>query len=217
MRFTRAGLLRLHGSMLRAYGPQHWWSATNPFEIMAGAVLVQHTQWRAVAGVIQQLKAAKLMTAQRILDAPTRRLASLVRSAGTPRIKTQRLKALAAWVVEQGGIAKAKRLKTDVLRHSLLAVHGIGPETADCILVYAFRRPAFIADAYARRLFTRYGFESPVSRYEPLRHSLESMLKADAVFYNGFHALIVRHCKDTCRAKPDCERCALRRGCAQSY
>jgi endonuclease-3 related protein len=114
-------------------------------------------------------------------------------------------------------VAKAAKLETDVLRHSLLAVHGIGPETADCILLYAFQRPAFIADAYARRFLMRYGFESPATRYEPLKHTIESVLKADAAFYNEFHALIVRHSKDICRAKPDCERCALRRSCAQSY
>jgi endonuclease-3 related protein len=214
MRFTRARLLKIHESLLHAHGPQHWWSATNPFEIMMGAVLVQHTQWRAVTGVIHKLKAAKLMTAGRILDTSNRHLTALIRSAGTPRIKTQRLKALSAWVIEQGGVAKAAKLETDALRHSLLAVHGIGPETADCILLYAFQRPMFIADAYARRFFTRYGFEPPMLRYEPLQCSVESVLNASAAFYDELHALIVRHCKNLCRSQPLCEQCMLNSSCA---
>jgi len=99
------------------------------------------------------------------------------------------------------------------LRRSLLSVHGIGPETADCILLYVFDRPVFVADAYARRLLGRLGFELGVDRYEPVRSVVQAAFRADTPVYNEFHALIVRHSKLICRATPACERCALRRRC----
>ena len=214
MRLSRARLQGLYRSLHRAYGPQRWWPASAKFEMMAGAVLVQNTNWNNAARAIAALKQARMLNPARIAALPLPKLAALIRSSGTHRVKARRLKALCHWLLEQGGIAKAGKWATGELRHSLLAVHGIGPETADCILLYAYGRPLFVADAYARRLLTRLGFELPSAHYEPVRHAVESCAAGDVRFYNEFHALIVRHCKVACRAEPLCGECVLRRNCA---
>lgn len=215
MHLTRRGLQGLYAALHRAYGPQHWWRAETPFEMMAGAVLVQNTNWQhAARPAVAALKEARLLSPAKIAALPSARLASTIRSSGTHRVKAKRLKALSRWLLERGGVAKAGRLETDALRSSLLGVHGIGPETADCILVYVFERPVFIADAYARRLFGRLGFGLKPDSYEPVRRQVEAVAGMGAAAYNEFHALIVRHAKVLCRAKPLCAECPLRRGCA---
>ena len=180
--------------------------------MMAGAVLVQNTNWQhAARPAVLALKRAKLLSPAKLAALPPARLAALIRSSGTHRVKARRLKALSRWLLEQGGVARAGRLSTDELRRSLLAVHGVGPETADCILLYVFGRPLFVADAYARRLLGRLGFGLDADTYEPVRLQVESVFQAGADVYSEFHALIVRHSKVLCRARPLCERCSLRR------
>lgn len=213
MRLTRARLQGIYRALHRAYGFQHWWPARAKFEMMAGAVLVQNTNWINAARAIAVLKRERLLVPSKLADLPLPELAQLIHSSGTHRVKAKRLRALSRWLVEQGGIAKAGQLRTDELRRSLLTVHGIGPETADCILVYAYARPLFIADAYARRVLSRLGFDSAAGGYEPLRVEIESKLDEGAGFFNEFHALIVRHAKHTCRAEPACERCVFVRRC----
>lgn len=214
MRLTRGRLARLYAALHRIHGLQHWWPANKPFEMMAGAVLVQNTTWINAKRAIAALKQARCLAPAKVAALSLPELAKLIRSSGTHRVKAKRLRALSLWLLEQGGVAKAGRLATHELRHSLLAVHGVGPETADCILLYVFGRPLFVADAYARRLLGRYGFEPVPDRYEPLRAAVESAFKADSAMLNEFHALIVRHSKELCRAKPRCEYCPLRRSCA---
>ncbi len=212
---SRRNLKSLYAALYRAHGPQHWWRAENPFEMMAGAVLVQNTSWRSNAALaIAELRRNRLLTPAKVAALPLAKLARYIRSSGTHGVKAKRLKALSRWLLEQGGFDKAQKLATPQLRQSLLAVKGIGPETADCILLYAFGRPVFVADAYARRFFTRYGFDPVPERYEPLREKVESVFKVAAPDFNEFHALIVRHSKDLCRAQPLCERCSLRLTCA---
>lgn len=213
MRLTRRGLQGLYDALHRAYGLQRWWRAETPFEMMVGAVLVQNTNWGNALRAIAALKRAKQLTPAKIAALALPDLARYIRSSGTHRVKAKRLKALAVWMLQQGGVKGAGRLATEELRRSLLSVHGIGPETADCILLYVFDRPLFVADAYARRLLGRLGFELGTDRYEQVRAAVEAAFKADAAVYNEFHALIVRHSKLTCRATPACERCALRRRC----
>ena len=214
MRLTRGRLGRVYGALHRAHGPQHWWRASSHFEMMAGAVLVQNTNWQhAAQPAVAALKRAKRLSPAKIAVMPTAALAKLIRSSGTHGVKARRLKALARWLLEQGGVAKARRLETEALRQSLLAVHGIGPETADCILLYVFKRPVFVADAYARRFLSRFGFALGADSYEPVRRDVQSTAGMDASTYNEFHALIVRHSKELCRAKPLCERCSLKRSC----
>jgi endonuclease-3 related protein len=215
MRLTRRGLQGVYAALYRIYGPQHWWSAQSDFEVMAGAVLVQNTSWKSNAALaIAELRRKRLLTPSKIATLPLPQLMRHIHSSGTHRVKARRLKALSLWLLDQGGVSKAGRLATPALRHSLLAVNGIGPETADCILLYAFRRPVFVADAYARRFLSRYGFDPVPDSYEPLRQEVESKFMVGTPVFNEFHALIVRHSKELCRAKPLCERCSLRRVCA---
>lgn len=215
MRLTRGQLLRIYQNLYDVYGPQHWWRANSHFEVMVGAVLVQNTNWQhAAKPAVAALKRAKQLSPAKIAALPSAKLAKLIRSSGTHGVKARRLKALSRWLLEQGGVARARRLDTETLRHSLLAVHGIGPETADCILLYVFDRPVFMADAYARRFLGRLGMRFMRDNYEPVRRKVQAVLSADAAMYNEFHALIVRHSKELCRAQPLCEGCALRRNCA---
>ena len=214
MRLTRGQLLRVYRNLHDIYGPQYWWRARTHFEMMAGAVLVQNTNWQhAARPAVFALRRAKRLSPAKIAALPTASLAKLIRSSGTHGVKARRLKALADWVLEQGGVARARRLDTEALRRSLLAVHGIGPETADCILLYVFDRPVFVADAYARRFLGRLGMKFKAADYEAARQEVQAMLPADTAVYNEFHALIVRHSKVLCRATPLCERCSLRRAC----
>ena len=200
---------RLHG----AHGPQLWWPGDTRFEIMVGAVLTQNTAWTNVEKAIANLKAAKALTPRAIADAPHRRLAAWLRPSGYFNVKAQRLRAFCRWLLAQGGERALARLSTDKLRAALLGVHGIGPETADDILLYAFDRPVFVIDAYTRRLFRRLGVIEGGEHYEELRELFESRLDRDVPLFNEYHALIVAHAKDVCRPRPRCEGCCLRTMC----
>ena len=141
-------------------------------------------------------------------------LARLLRSSGYFNIKAKRLKNLCNWLLEQGGFQLLKQKETKELRSSLLTVNGVGCETADDILLYAFERPVFVIDAYTRRLFSRLGLISGDESYEKLRGSFEAALGNDASLFNEYHALIVVHSKEICRVKPKCEQCVLRKHCS---
>lgn len=203
---------RLHG----AHGPQSWWPGDTRFEIMVGAVLTQNTAWTNVEKAIANLKAANALTPQAIANAPHRRLAAWLRPSGYFNVKARRLRAFCCWLVEQGGEHRLARLSTDRLRAAMLGVHGIGPETADDILLYAFDRPVFVIDAYTRRLFHRLGVIDGGEPYEALRELFESRLDRDVPLFNEYHALIVAHAKDVCRPRPRCEGCCLRKLCPTS-
>ena len=196
---------RLHA----AHGPQHWWPGDSTFEIMVGAVLTQNTAWTNVEKAIANLKAAKALSPAAIATAPHRRLAAWLKPSGYFNIKAQRLRALCAWLIRKGGAKRIARLPTEVLRAELLQVHGVGPETADDILLYAFNRPVFVIDAYTRRLFQRLGLIRGDEKYEPLRQWFETTLLADVPLFNEYHALIVAHAKDVCRKRPRCGTCKL--------
>lgn len=215
LRATRPELHRLFEELFAEYGPQAWWPGDSPFEIAAGALLVQRTQWRNAARAIENLTTSGLMTADAVAESDPDALESLISAVGFYRQKAARLRSMASWIVQSGGFETLSRRPTAELRPALLSVPGIGPETADSILLYAFARPAFIADAYARRLFMRMGWisGSRPSEYDRVRNSVMSVLDEDAPFYNEFHALIVRHGKAACRSQPVCEICPARNGC----
>lgn len=207
------GLTEVYRRLFMAYGPQHWWPGDTPFEIMVGAVLTQNTAWTNVERAIANLEAAGVLTPEAIDDEPLSRLVKWLRPSGYFNVKARRLKSLCRWVVEQGGVRKLKRLDTHELRSALLGVHGVGPETADDILLYAFGRPVFVIDAYTRRVFSRVGEIGGDEGYETLRHKFEGALVPDAKLYNEYHALIVRHGKDICRTRPRCDSCCLAACC----
>src|SRR3990172_8990370 len=199
--------------LFAANGHQRWWPGDSTFEIMVGAVLTQNTAWTNVERAISNLIQAKALSPEVIVRAHPRRLAAWLRPSGYFNIKAKRLKALCRWVMEQGGVKKLARLSTDQLRHALLDVHGIGPETADDIVLYAFNRPVFVIDAYTRRIFSRLGLIKGGEGYETLRHLFENKLKPEVALFNEYHARMVRHGKDVCRARPWCTACCLRPVC----
>jgi len=206
-------LHRIYKRLLNAYGPQDWWPGDSRFEIMVGAVLTQNTAWTNVERAITNLKRARALAPEAVIQAPAKRLARWIRPSGYFNVKARRLKSMCRWLVAQGGVRKLARLDTHELRSALLDVHGIGPETADDIVLYAFERPVFVIDAYTRRVFARLGSVRGNEGYEHLRDFFERTLPTAAGLFNEYHALIVRHGKDVCRVRPRCEICCLRGRC----
>ncbi len=195
------------------YGPQHWWPADSAFEVMVGAVLVQNTAWKNASTAIVNLQKADLMSSSAIHQTPVDELASVIVSSGYFNIKAKRLKALCQWLEEQGGIEQFRLQQLTPLRKDLLGVHGIGPETADDILLYAFSKPVFVIDGYTRRLFSRLGLIQADLAYEVLRRDFELALAGDVELFSQYHALIVVHAKNICRKQPLCMECCLRNIC----
>jgi endonuclease-3 related protein len=206
-----AGLYR---RLLDAYGPQGWWPARARFEMMAGAVLVQNTAWRNVEPAIVALDNSGLLEANALATATRPRIEECIRPSGTFRVKAGRLLALATFVVEGGGLDSLARRPTESLRTDLLSVHGIGEETADAILCYAFDRARFVLDAYTRRLCSRLGLTSAESGDPVIREFFRRGLTEDHLVYGECHALIVAHAKRHCRARPVCAGCPLGNRCA---
>lgn len=196
-----------------AWGPQHWWPGESPLEIMVGAVLTQNTAWSNVERAIANLKAAGVLSLGAMLALPVDELAALIRPAGYFNVKARRLRALLEWVRYQGGVEALAGWADEALRAGLLGVHGVGPETADDILLYAFGRPVFVIDAYTRRILGRLGLVDPAAGYEHLRAAIEAELGPDVPMYNQFHALLVAHGKDICRPRPRCAACVLKEDC----
>jgi len=213
---SRPSIPGVYHWLFAANGRQHWWPGDSNFEIMVGAVLTQNTSWANVEKAIANLKGAKALSPRAIAKAHPKRVAVWLKPSGYFNIKAKRLRAMCRWLIEQGGARKLARLSTHDLRHALLAVHGIGPETADDILLYAFRRPVFVIDAYTRRIFHRLGLIHGNEDYETLRRLFESKLGPDARLFNEYHALIVIHGKDVCKKRPRCDRCCLNAICPSS-
>ena len=202
-----AALERLEGQL----GPQHWWPARTRFEMAVGAVLVQHTAWRNAAAAIANLEQHDSLLPDAILLLADEDLEALIRPSGTFRLKARRLRALAQWW--QRHARSIDRDKPGDVREALLGVHGLGPESADCIALYAFDQPVFVADLSARRLLSRLGLVPEATTYSQTRRYAEACLPRDANYLGEAHALIVEHGKRSCRARPDCMECVLRAGC----
>lgn len=203
----------IYKSLREHHGPQDWWPGDTTFEIMVGAILTQNTAWTNVEKAINNLKKANALDPEIISQAHHKRLASWLKPSGYFNIKAKRLRAMCRWLLEQGGEGALKKNKTRDLRNALLDVYGIGPETADDILLYAFDRPVFVIDAYTRRIFSRLGLVEGDEHYENLQELFEKTLGKDAELFNEYHALIVIHGKDICRTKPKCEQCCLSNAC----
>ncbi len=205
-------LLRLHVALLARFGPQGWWPARSPFEVAVGAILTQHTAWTGVERAVANLRAARALTAAGLAALSAPRLQRLVRPAGTYRLKARRLRHFAAWLLASHGgrMAALEGAPLAGLRRELLALPGIGPETADSILLYGAGRPVFVADAYSRRVLARHRLVPPEAGYEDLRRFLEAHLPGDPRLFNELHALLVAVGKSHCRARPRCDGCPLR-------
>ena len=208
------GLLRQQHSTPLRNSRFGWWPARSAFELMVGAVLTQNTAWVNVEKSIARLREAGCLDAKAILALSPEQLAELIRSSGYYNVKQKRLRALCQWYRGKGPLRRLKRRETEELRAELLSVHGVGPETADDILLYALGRPVFVVDAYTRRVFSRMGLVSSRVGYEELRQLFERELPRDAKLYNEYHARIVLHGKRVCLArKPRCGECRLRSRC----
>jgi endonuclease-3 related protein len=191
----------------------HWWPAETPFEVIVGAILTQSTGWVNVERAIANLRSAAMLDPAAMLEVRMSRLAKLVRPSGYFRQKAKKLKAFVRFLQHEFGGSLDRMFQTPTLelREKLLAVHGIGPETADSILLYAGNHPVFVVDAYTHRIFGRHGITDGKPDYETVRGHFESALPRQPQLFNEFHALIVNTGKNWCRkSSPRCEDCPLR-------
>jgi endonuclease III related protein len=201
-------------SLFTAFGPQHWWPGKTPFEVIVGAILTQNTSWTNVERAIANLRRAKLLTPAAIEKVPPQKIEMLIRSSGYFRQKARKLKAFCAFLrYEYGGSLKRMFAQpTHALREKLLGVFGIGPETADSILLYAGGHPVFVVDAYTKRMLSRHGWTNEEAKYDDVRWIFERQFPGDVKRFNEFHALIVATGKRFCRTRaPLCGECPLGR------
>lgn len=211
MKAGGADVAGIYRRLRTRFGPQGWWPAETPFEVIVGAILTQNTAWGNVERAVANLKAARLLSARGLTRVPRRRLARLIRPSGYFNQKALKLKAFMAFLKREygGSLAAMGRAPTAALRAKLLAVHGIGPETADSILLYALGRPVFVVDAYTVRVLSRHGLLPPGARYEEAQRFLTARLPRGARLFNEFHALFVRVGKEFCGTRPRCGGCPL--------
>ncbi|MCX5714282.1 MAG: endonuclease III domain-containing protein [Candidatus Omnitrophica bacterium] len=203
---------KIYKKLYAEFGPQHWWPAESPFEVMVGAILTQNTNWQNVEKAINNLRAHKVLTPKRLYKTPHRKLASFIRSAGYYNIKAKRLRSLLDFFFKayNGNIGKMRAASTEDLRQQLLSVNGVGPETADSILLYALDKPVFVVDAYTRRALTRHGLIDQDAPYGKIQDLFMRNLKKDVRLYNEYHALLVKLGKDYClKKKARCQACPL--------
>jgi endonuclease-3 related protein len=202
----------IYKTLYKSFGPQHWWPGDTPFEVAVGAILTQNTNWGSVEKAIDNLKAARALSSRKIHEIPIDRLAALIRPAGYFNVKARRLKAFINFLVEnyRGSMERMKQEDMHVLREKLLAVHGIGQETADSILLYALEKPIFVIDAYTKRVLSRHKVMDHGKPYENFQGFFHSSLKRDVKLFNEYHALFVKVSKMYCKTRPLCHICPLR-------
>jgi endonuclease III related protein len=205
-------LMRIYERLYRAYGPRHWWPGETPFEVMVGAILTQNTSWRNVEKAIDHLKEAGVLNIEGINRLGKAELARLIRPSGFFRLKTDRLKAFVDFLMDRydGSLDRMRRKDVETLRPKLLEVKGIGPETADSILLYGLRKPVFVVDAYTKRVFSRQGIISEAASYEEVQRLFMDHLPHDERLYNEYHALLVQLGKTVCNKSPKCDRCPIK-------
>ena len=215
MATTEAPFLDIYRRLLDHFEPQNWWPGDTPYEVIVGAVLTQRTAWTNVEQAIGNLKAAGALTLRGMLKLHPLTLRKLVRPTGYYNQKAARLGAVTRWLVNRfnGDVSKATPIATGELRAELLAINGIGPETADSILLYAFNRPVFVVDAYTVRALQRIGVAEERMNYQRWQALLESRLPRDTTLFNDFHAQFVALGKNYCRTDPLCRQCPLNSIC----
>jgi endonuclease-3 related protein len=204
-------LNEIYELLLEAYGPQNWWPAESPLEVMLGAVLTQNTNWLGVEKAIANLKHKNLLNPDKLQALATEDLARLIKPAGYFNLKARRLKNLIEFLAEaySGDLETMGQTETGQLRKELLAVNGVGPETADSILLYALERPVFVVDTYTYRVMNRHGLVGEQVSYDELQELFTQHLPLDISLFNQYHALLVRVGKLHCQPKPRCQECPL--------
>lgn len=197
--------------LMAHYGAQHWWPAESTFEMLIGAILTQNTAWQNAALALEKLK--PYLAPEKLDRLPEDKLAQCIRSSGFYQLKAKRIRAFLTWYKDYGfDPENVKKQSGAFLRKQLLSVKGIGEETADAMLVYAFDKPFFIADAYSRRFFSRLGDQAAQS-YDAVKEKVESCLPPELMIYQEYHALIVVHGKLHCKAAPVCKGCPFSGAC----
>jgi len=208
---TASLLEQFYEALYRRFGPQGWWPANGPVEVVVGAVLTQNTNWRNVERAIANLKAAGLIDLAALSKVPAESLANLIRPAGYFNIKARRLQNLATYVCREydGDLAAMFELPIDALRAELLSVSGIGRETADSIILYAAGKATFVVDAYTARILRRHLLIDEAADYEEIKELFELSLPSEPALFNEYHALLVRCGKEHCRPRARCQGCPL--------
>lgn len=200
-------------SLFASFGPQGWWPGRTRFEVIVGAILTQNTSWTNVEKAIRNLRKENLLSPERLHASDASTLASLIRPAGYFNIKAGRLRNFTSFLFKDygGSLDKLFRKDSKALREELLSINGVGPETADSIMLYAAGRPEFVIDAYTKRIFSRHGLTDRDAGYEEIKSVFMDNLPRDAALFNEYHALIVRTAKDYCKTKdPLCSGCPLK-------
>jgi len=213
-------LLTIYNLLLKKFGQQHWWPGDSKEEIIIGAILTQNTNWRNVEKSIDRLKTNNLINFNNIIKVNNQKLANIIRSSGYYNQKSKRLKTIADFFIKNH-LLTPQHITTKRFREMLLDIKGIGAETADSILLYAFGRPIFVIDAYTKRIFNRLGFLDKKASYkaaqdffmENLNPSAGFALGKDEKLFNEFHALLVKLGKDICKKIPLCSQCPLKSEC----
>jgi endonuclease-3 related protein len=203
--------LKIYKTLYSSLGPQHWWPGETPFEIMVGAILTQNTNWNNVSTAIEKIKKADLMHPKKLL-AGKRKIPQLIKPSGFYRMKAKYLHAFLRYYIDDynGSIEKLSAKETHVLRKELMSIPGIGPETADSILLYALGKRIFVVDAYTRRIFSRHKIIVYDQPYDTVQETIERNLPSSTKLYNEFHALLVKTGKEYCkRNDPLCNTCPL--------
>ncbi|MBI2986016.1 MAG: endonuclease III domain-containing protein [Deltaproteobacteria bacterium] len=211
MKISRRELMQLYRRLYRHYGNLQWWPGDTPLEISVGAILTQNTAWTNVEKAIKRLKETRSLNVAALARMSHSRLAPLIKSAGYFNVKARRLKHFISFLQGHygGSLRKMFTQKPSHLREELLSVNGVGPETADSILLYAGQKPSFVIDAYTKRILSRHGVMPYEKSYDDFRQLFMKHLPPDAPFYNQYHAMFVNVGKDFCRKKPLCDSCPL--------
>jgi len=205
-------LKKIYDKLFQAFGPMGWWPGETPFEVIIGAILTQNTSWENVEKAINRLKAKKMLNPADFSRMRDEKLAELIKPSGYYNIKAKRIKNFMDFLQKEYGTDLRRMLQeeTMVLREKLLSIKGIGPETADSILLYAAKKPVFVVDTYTRRIFSRHGWVSSTDNYQEIKDFFMRNLKPDVKLYNEYHALLVYLGKNFCKKRPQCGECPLK-------
>lgn len=204
-------LLKIYQKLFKRFGPQHWWPASTRFEVIIGAILTQNTNWGNVEKALKNLKDSNLLSPDFLYKIPASKLALKIRPSGYFNIKAKRIRNFLKFLFREfdGRLSLMAKEPKERLRKKLLTVNGIGEETADSILLYAFEKPSFVVDAYTKRILYRHGLIGKAWPYQRVQSFFEDRLKSDTGVFNEYHALMVRLAKDHCRPTPDCRQCPI--------
>jgi len=209
---TSKKLLKIYQELYNAIGPRHWWPGDSPFEVIIGAILTQNTSWKNVETAIKALKEKNMLNPVKLLKVDESILANTIKSSGFFNIKAKRIKNFIRFLFEnyQGSLEKMFSENLTPLREKLLRINGIGPETADSILLYAGEKPVFVVDAYTKKILLRHNLISKAAGYSETQALFMENLEKDVRMFNEYHALLVYVGKYFCKRIPVCENCPMR-------